>query len=112
LTHCGTVGYAQKQHKRSLFINMTTVLPASWRAGLYAETFSGSPELFFDPLARPKRSKWQDRRIIPDNIIGGSFRKKLVVPCPGAVLFAGLITNRYYEVTHWRPKTVDDEEPS
>jgi len=46
------------------------------------------------------------------NIIGGSFKKKLVVPCPGAVLFAGLITNRYYEVTHWRPKTVDDEEPS
>jgi hypothetical protein len=33
------------------------------------------------------------------NIIGGSFRKKLVVPCPGAVLFAGLITNRYYEVS-------------
>ncbi len=33
------------------------------------------------------------------NIIGGSFRKKLVVPCPGAVLFAGLVTNRYYEVT-------------
>ena len=32
------------------------------------------------------------------NIIGGSFKKKLVVPCPGAVLFAGLITNRYYEV--------------
>ena len=25
--------------------------------GLHAETFSGSPELFFDPLARPKRSK-------------------------------------------------------
>jgi len=33
------------------------------------------------------------------NIIGGSFTKKLVVPCPGAVLFAGLVTNRYYEVT-------------
>lgn len=33
------------------------------------------------------------------NIIGGSCAKKLVVPCPGAVLFAGLITNRYYEVT-------------
>ena len=32
------------------------------------------------------------------NIIGGSFKKKLVVPCPGAVMFAGLITNRYYEV--------------
>ena len=34
------------------------------------------------------------------NIIGRSFKKKLVVPCPGAVLFAGLITNRYYEVIH------------
>jgi hypothetical protein len=45
------------------------------------------------------------------NIIGGSFRKKLVVPCPGAVLFAGMITNRYYEVTHWRPKTGDGEDP-
>jgi len=33
------------------------------------------------------------------NIIGGSYSKKLVVPCPGAVLFAGLVTNRYYEVT-------------
>jgi hypothetical protein len=32
------------------------------------------------------------------NIIGSSFRKKLVVPCPGAVLFAGLGANRYYEV--------------
>jgi hypothetical protein len=32
------------------------------------------------------------------SIIGDSFRTKLVVPCPGAVLFAGLITNRYYEV--------------
>ncbi|MGC8908810.1 MAG: hypothetical protein ACP5M0_15420, partial [Desulfomonilaceae bacterium] len=32
------------------------------------------------------------------NIIGGAFCKKLVVPCPGAVLFAGLVTNRYYEV--------------
>lgn len=46
------------------------------------------------------------------NIVGGSFRKKLVVPCPGAVLFAGLITNRYYEVTHWRPKIRDDEDPN
>jgi len=46
------------------------------------------------------------------NIVGGSFSKKLVVPCPGAVLFAGLITNRYYEVTQWRPKTSDDEDPN
>ena len=32
------------------------------------------------------------------NIIGGSFRQKLVVPCPGAVLFSGMAPNRYYEV--------------
>ncbi|MCF8144496.1 MAG: hypothetical protein K9N21_11315 [Deltaproteobacteria bacterium] len=32
------------------------------------------------------------------NIIGSRFQKKLVVPCPGAVLFAGLAANRYYEV--------------
>ncbi|MGC8659517.1 MAG: hypothetical protein ACP5U1_10630 [Desulfomonilaceae bacterium] len=43
------------------------------------------------------------------NIIGSSFKKKLVVPCPGSVLFAGLVTNRYYEVTHWRPEVKDDE---
>ena len=32
------------------------------------------------------------------NIIGTPFRKKMVVPCPGAVLFAGMSANRYYEV--------------
>jgi hypothetical protein len=32
------------------------------------------------------------------NIIGANFRKKYVVPCPGAVSYAGMITNRYYEV--------------
>ena len=32
------------------------------------------------------------------NIIGTRFRKKMVVPCPGAVLFAGMAANRYYEV--------------
>jgi len=32
------------------------------------------------------------------NIIGARFRKKMVVPCPGAVLFAGMAANRYYEV--------------
>lgn len=32
------------------------------------------------------------------NIIGADFKKKYVVPCPGAVLYAGMITNRYYEV--------------
>ncbi len=31
-------------------------------------------------------------------IIGGQLRRKLVVPCPGAVLFAGLAVNRFYEV--------------
>jgi len=33
------------------------------------------------------------------NIIGSEFRKKLVVPCPGGVLFAGLPVNKYLEVT-------------
>ena len=32
------------------------------------------------------------------NVIGGAFRRKLVVPCPGAVIFAGLPVNRYIEV--------------
>lgn len=32
------------------------------------------------------------------NIIGRDFKKKLVVPCPGAVIFAGLPVNAYIEV--------------
>lgn len=32
------------------------------------------------------------------NIIGAEFQKKYVVPCPGAVIFAGLSVNKYYEV--------------
>lgn len=32
------------------------------------------------------------------NIIGEKFKKKLVIPCPGAVLFAGMSVNTYYEV--------------
>jgi hypothetical protein len=32
------------------------------------------------------------------DILGSSFQKKYVVPCPGAVLFAGMIPNHYYEV--------------
>lgn len=32
-------------------------------------------------------------------IIGGGLWRKLVVPCPGAVLFAGMAVNRFYEVT-------------
>jgi len=33
------------------------------------------------------------------NIIGKEFKIKYVIPCPGAVLFAGLKVNRYYKVT-------------
>ena len=33
------------------------------------------------------------------NIIGREFKKKLVVPCPGAVIFAGMEANAYYEVS-------------
>jgi len=51
------VGYAQKMEKVGFFKSMTTALPASGSAGRHAEIFPGSPELFFDPLARPKRSK-------------------------------------------------------
>ena len=40
------------------------------------------------------------------NIIGSDFRKKLVVPCPGGVLFAGLPVNRYLEVTTIKSKGV------
>jgi hypothetical protein len=32
------------------------------------------------------------------NILGADFQKKLVVPCPGAVMFAGLPVNKYIEV--------------
>ena len=32
------------------------------------------------------------------NIVGSEFRRKFVVPCPGAVLFAGLPVNRHMEV--------------
>lgn len=32
------------------------------------------------------------------NIIGAGFEKKFVVPCPGAVIFAGMSVNTYYEV--------------
>ncbi len=32
------------------------------------------------------------------NIIGSKFKKKLVVPCPGASIFAGLPVNKYFEV--------------
>lgn len=34
------------------------------------------------------------------NIIGADNKKKYVVPCPGAVLFAGMDGNHYYEVIH------------
>ena len=33
------------------------------------------------------------------NIIGSEFKTKLVVPCPGAALFAGMSVNKYYQVT-------------
>lgn len=35
------------------------------------------------------------------NIIGAEFTKKLVVPCPGAVLFAGMAPNRHYQVVSY-----------
>ncbi len=41
------------------------------------------------------------------NVIGAEFHKKLVVPCPGAVLFAGLPVNRYVEVETLGPPLID-----
>lgn len=38
------------------------------------------------------------------NIIGSSYEKKMVVPCPGAALYAGLPVNRYMEVTNMNIK--------
>lgn len=32
-------------------------------------------------------------------IVGDEHRRRLVVPCPGAAIFAGMAPNRYYEVT-------------
>lgn len=32
------------------------------------------------------------------NIIGEKFKRKWVIPCPGAVLFAGMVVNQYYLV--------------
>lgn len=32
------------------------------------------------------------------NIIGEEFKTKYVVPCPGAVLFAGMAVNKYYQI--------------
>ena len=57
--------YAQNQDKRELYINVTTVLPASGVVGLQTETFSGSVKVSIHPSWVPKRSEWQDRRIIP-----------------------------------------------
>ncbi len=39
------------------------------------------------------------------NIIGAKFKKKLVVPCPGASIFGGLPVNKYLEVITIAQKT-------
>jgi hypothetical protein len=80
LTKGQRVSYAQKKNKTCRFSNMTTVLPATDGAGLPTEPFSESPELFFDPLVRPKRSKWQNHCIIP---VG---REAQRVICPAKAL--------------------------
>ncbi len=60
--------YDQKQDKGSFFINMTTVLLPSGRVRVQTETFSRSTGRSLSPSTVPKRTKWQDRRIIPVNI--------------------------------------------
>jgi len=68
LTKALAVKYAQNRDKRHLFINVKTVLPASGGVGLQTQTFSGSAKASRHPSRVPKRSKWQDRRIIPVKI--------------------------------------------
>lgn len=41
------------------------------------------------------------------NVIGDEFRRKLVVPCPGAVIYGGMTVNRYIEV---ETTTIKNEE--
>jgi hypothetical protein len=43
------------------------------------------------------------------NVIGDEFRRKLVVPCPGAVIYGGMAVNRYIEV---ETTTIQKEEGS
>jgi hypothetical protein len=43
-------------------------------------------------------------------ILGAGYQRRLVVPCPGAVIFAGMAPNRYYEVI--RPKQKADPQGS
>ncbi len=43
------------------------------------------------------------------NVIGDEFHRKLVVPCPGAVIYGGMTVNRYIEV---ETTTIRNEEES
>ena len=68
--------YAQKQEKRGFFINVTTVLPAFGSRGTPHGTPFGVSRGIPPPLRGAKRSKWQDRRIIPDYLeIGIALRE-------------------------------------
>lgn len=60
--------YAQNKDSKDLFINVTTVFPASGLLGLPTDTLLGSAEVSGHPSRVPKRSKWQDCRIIPGYI--------------------------------------------
>lgn len=43
------------------------------------------------------------------NVIGDEYRRKRVVPCPGAVIYGGMAVNRYIEV---ETTTIKNEEGS
>ncbi len=65
LTEWRRVKYAHKQEKMGLFSNVTTVLPTSGREGHPTDTFLRSVGRPLCPSRTLKRSKLQDRRIIP-----------------------------------------------
>src|SRR5208283_1413989 len=70
LTEGRSVMYAQKQGKRGFLISVTTVLPASGRVGHLLRPFLGPVGRSLCPSRVPKRSKWQDRRIIRARLYG------------------------------------------
>ncbi len=65
---CGEV--RSKTGTTVLFQQRDDGLPASDGVDFHAEPFSGSAGLPLDPSRVPKRSGWQDRRMIPDKCFG------------------------------------------
>jgi hypothetical protein len=66
LTKGWAAKYAENKDKRDLFSNMTTVLPAFGPVELPTDTPIGGSRVIPSHFRLPRGSKWQVRRIIPD----------------------------------------------